>query len=85
MSQREKVISRFKYDLMIIDISILEEIIRTYAERISQEKKKLIDAVHGQVPLPKSLVNILNAIAARQSTIIKRAQLITQHKLSFFE
>ena len=83
-SQREKTISRFKYDRMAINISTLEETIRSYVKMIADEKKKLIDSAHGQVPLPKLLVNILNAIAARQSNISKRAQTITKHKLTFF-
>ncbi len=85
-SQCERLTSRFKYDLMAIHILTAEETIRSYDNVIVNEKKKLTDSTaHEQVPLPKLLVNILNAIATRQSNIIKRAQLITKHKLSFFD
>ena len=83
-SQREKTISRFKYDLMAINISTLEETIRSYVKVIADEKKKLIDSAHGQVPLPRLLVNTLNAIATRQSNIVKRTQTITKHRVTFF-
>lgn len=85
LSQREKSISRFQNDLMTIDITTTEETIRSYVNIIANEKKKLTESVHGQVPpLPKLLVNVLNAITARQSNIVKRAELITKHKLTFF-
>lgn len=84
-SQREKIISRFKYDLISNEILIIEEFIRTYNNLIATEKKRLTDAAQGQVPLPKALIEILNAITARQSIIIKRAHLNIKHKLSFFD
>lgn len=84
-SQRERTISRFKYDLLANQLSTIEEIIRTHSLVITKEKKKLTEAAHGQLPLPKSLVDILQAIAARQSNIIKRAQLIIKQKVSFFD
>ncbi len=84
-SQREKLISRFKYDLLTVNIRAIEESIRCYSNVIAIEKKKLADTAHGQVPLPKSLVDLLQAVTARQSNMIKRAQLITKHKVSFFE
>ena len=71
--------------MISINIATAEEINRTYDNIIATEKKKLIDSVHGQTPLPKALVNLLNIITKRQLNIIKRAQLITQHKLSFFD
>ena len=85
LSQRQKMISRFKYDFMTIDMTVVEEIIRSYTDLIGQTKKRLVETANGQVPLPKTLVAVLNAIAARQSNIIQRAQLLTRHKLSFFE
>jgi len=84
VSQREKIISRCKYDLLTVNIQAIEESVRTYGNMIANEKKKLTDSAHGQVPLPKYLVDLLHAITARQSNIIKRAQLITKHKLPFF-
>ena len=84
-TQRQKMIAQFKYDLIKLDITTAEEILRSHSNVIANEKKKLIDSVQGQVPLPKSLVSILDAIAARQSNIIKRAQMMTKHKLSFFD
>jgi hypothetical protein len=84
-SQREKIISRFKYDMMAIKINTAEEMIRSHVNIIVNEKTKLTDTARGQAPLPKLLVNILNSIAARQSNISKRGQLITKYKLSFFD
>ena len=84
--QREKAIARFKQDMLTIEISTIEKLIRSHGNAIADEKKKLTDAANGgKVRLPKMLVDILNAITARQSNIIKRTQLITKHKLSFFE
>lgn len=83
--QRQKVIARFKQDMLTIEISTIEKLIRSHGNLIADEKKKLTDAANGKVRLPKMLVDILNAITARQSNIIKRTQLITKHKLSFFE
>jgi hypothetical protein len=85
-SQREKMISRFKYDMMAIKINTAEEIIRSHANIIANEKKKLIaGTAHGQAQLPQLLVNILHSIGARQTNISKRGQLITKYKLSFFD
>ena len=83
--QRQKAIARFKQDMLTIEISTIEKLIRSRGNVIAHEKKKLTDAANGKVRLPKMLVDILNAITARQSNIIKRTQLVTKHKLSFFE
>ena len=80
--RRQKVIAHFKYELMLIQIATAEELVRSHATVIVNEKNKLAG---GQVPLPKPLVAVLNAIAARQRNIIERAQSMTKHKLSFFE
>ena len=85
LCQRGKTIAQFKYDLLVINITTAEELLRTHTNVIVNEKKKLVDTATGQVPLPKPLVTILNAITARQSNITKRAQLITQQKISFFD
>ncbi|CAF1492095.1 unnamed protein product, partial [Adineta steineri] len=82
-SRRLKTIAQFKYDLLTLEITTSEELIRSHTNIIANEKKKLTDSVTtttttAQVPLPKSLVSVLNAIAARQSNIIQRAQLITK-------
>ena len=69
--QREKAIARFKQDMLTIEISTIEKLIRSRGNVIAHEKKKLTDAANGgKVRLPKMLVDILNAIAARQSNII---------------
>ena len=68
--QRQKAIARFKQDMLTIEISTIEKLIRSHGNVIADEKKKLIDAANGKVRLPKMLVDILNAIAARQSNII---------------
>ena len=80
--RRQKAIAHFKYELMSIQIATAEELVRSHATVIVNEKNTLAG---GQVPLPKSLVTILNAIAARQRNIIERAQSMTKHKLSFFD
>ncbi len=80
--RRQKAIAHFKYELMSIQIATAEELVRSHATVIVNEKNKLAG---GQVPLPKPLVAILNAIAARQRNIIQRAQSMTKHKLSFFD
>lgn len=85
-SEHRKMITRFKYDTMQLTIRTAEEIIRSHANIIANEKKKIIDTTaHGKVPLPKALVSVLNAIAARQSNITKRAQIVAQHQMSFFD
>ena len=61
---------RYKQDMLTIEISTIEKLIRSRGNVIAHEKKKLTDAANGKVPLPKMLVDILNAIAARQSNII---------------
>ncbi|CAF1391421.1 unnamed protein product [Rotaria sp. Silwood1] len=65
--RRLKTIAQFKYDMMILTISTAEETVRSHANIIANEKKKLIDTAGGQVPLPKPLVQLMNTIAARQS------------------
>lgn len=84
--RRLKTIAQFKYDLIVLTINTAEETIRSHTNLIANEKKKLIDiTAHGQVPLPKSLVQLMNAIAARQNNMIQRSQLILKQKLSVFD
>ncbi|CAF1535193.1 unnamed protein product [Adineta ricciae] len=85
LSRRQKMIAQFKYDLILLEISTNEQIARNHATMIACEKKRLIDSAGGQNTLPKPMVSILNGISARQSNIIKRAELITKHKVSFFD
>jgi AAA15 family ATPase/GTPase len=69
-NERLKIIAKYKYDMMTLTIRIAEEMVRSHAEIIANEKKKLIDMVaNGQVPLPKALVSISNAIAAAGAMI----------------
>ena len=85
-SRRLKTIAQLKYDLMVLEITTSEELVRSHADVIANEKKKLINPTGTPpAPLPKSLVAVLNAIAARQSNITQRAQLITKHRISFFD
>ena len=85
LSRRQKMIGQFKYDLILLEISTNEQIARNHTNIIACEKKKIIESAGVQVPLPKSLVALLNAISSRQSNITKRAEFITNHKVSFFE
>ena len=85
LDERSKIIAKYKFDMMTLTIRTAEEIVRHQVEIITNEKKKLTGITNQQGPLPKSLVTILNAIAARQSNIIKRAQIVTKQKISFFD
>ncbi|CAF5167749.1 unnamed protein product, partial [Rotaria magnacalcarata] len=83
--RRLKTIAQFKYDIMTLEMTTVEEIIRSHVNIIADEKKKLIASAGGQVPVPKSLVQIMNAIAARQSNMAQRSQCILKKKLSVFD
>ncbi|CAF1448082.1 unnamed protein product, partial [Adineta steineri] len=83
--RRLKTIAQFKYDMMVLTISTAEETIRSHTNIIANEKKKLIESANGQIPIPKSLIELMNAIAARQSNMVQRSQLILQQKLSVFD
>ncbi len=84
--RRLKIIAQFKYDMMVLAITTAVETVRSHTNIIADEKKKLIDTTtHGQVPMPKSLVQLMNAIAARQSNMVQRSQLILKQKLSVFD
>ncbi|CAF1577846.1 unnamed protein product [Adineta steineri] len=83
--RRLKTIAQFKYDIMVLTISTAEETVRSHTNIIANEKKKLIDSANGQIPIPKSLIELMNAIAARQSNIVQRSQLILKQKLSVFD
>ena len=83
--RRLKTIAQFKYDMMILAITTAEETVRSHTKIIAEEKKKLIDSANGQVPIPKSLVQLMNAITARQTNMIQHSQLILKQKLSVFD
>ncbi len=83
--RRLKTIAQFKYDMMVLAITTVEETVRSYTSIIANEKKKLIDTAGGQVPIPKSLVQLMNAITARQTNMVQRSQLILKQKLSVFD
>lgn len=84
-SCRLKTIAQFKYDMMVLTIRAAEETVRGYTSMIANEKQKLIDSAHGEVPLPKTLVQLMNTITARQTNMLIRSQMILKHKLSFFD
>ncbi|CAF1565624.1 unnamed protein product, partial [Rotaria sordida] len=84
--RRLKTIAQFKYDMMVLTIATAEETVRSHISIIANEKKKLIDNTSGgQVPLPKPLIQLMNAITARQTNMIQRSQHILQQKLSVFD
>jgi hypothetical protein len=85
LSRRLKTIAQFKYDMMVLAITTAQETVRSHTKIITEEKQKLIDTVHGQTPLPKSLVQLMNIIASRQTNMVQRSQIILKHKLSFFD
>lgn len=62
---RLKIIAQFKYDILVLAIQTAEQLVRSHSNIIAEEKKKLIDTAHGQVPIPRSLVQLMNAVAAR--------------------
>ena len=83
--RRLKTIAQFKYDMMVLTITTAEETVRSHTSIIADEKKKLIDTADGQVPIPKSLVQIMSAITARQTNMVQRSQVILKQKLSVFD
>jgi hypothetical protein len=83
--RRLKTIAQFKYDMILLSITIVEETIRSHTSIIADEKKKLIDTAGGQVPIPKPLIQLMTAITARQTNMIQRSQLILKQKLSVFD
>ncbi|CAF1483985.1 unnamed protein product [Rotaria sordida] len=84
--RRLKTIAQFKYDMMVLTIATAEETVRSHISIIANEKKKLIDNTSGgQVPLPKPLIQLMNAITARQTNMVQRSQHILQQKLSVFD
>ena len=83
--RRLKTIAQFKYDMMILSITTAEETVRSHTSIIVDEKKKLIDTAGGQFPIPKSLVEIMNGVAARQSNMTQRSEHILKQKLSVFD
>ena len=84
-SRRLKTIAQFKYDLMVLAITTAEETVRSHAKVIVDEKQKLIDSTGEQVSIPRPLVKLLNAIAARQTNMLQRSQHIVKQKLSVFD
>lgn len=85
LSQGEKITAQYKYSIMELTLRIIETIIRRHEQIIVTEKEKFRDITSGETHISKSSVCLLNAIAARQSNMIKRAQVVTKHKLSFFD
>ncbi|CAF4135759.1 unnamed protein product, partial [Adineta steineri] len=65
LSRRQKMIGQFKYDLILLEISTNEQIARNHTNIIGCEKKKIIESAGVQVPLPKPLVTLLDAISSR--------------------
>ncbi len=84
--RRLKTIAQFKYDMMTLTINTAEETIRCHTHIIANEKKKLIDtSSYGQNPLPKTLVQLMTIITARQTYMTQRSQQILKQKLSVFD
>ena len=84
-SQGEKFVAQYKYNMMELTLRTTEAIIRRHEQIIVTQKEKFRETTAGEIHISKSSVCLLNAIAARQSNMIKRAQLVTKHKLSFFD
>lgn len=84
-SQGEKFADQYKYNMMELALRTTEAIIRRHEQIIVSEKGKFRETIAGEIHISKSAVCLLNAIAARQSNLIKRAQVVTKHKLSFFD
>jgi len=85
LSCRLKTIAQFKYDMMVLTIRTAQETVRSHTKIITEEKQKLIDTAHGQIPFPKSLVQLMKIIAQRQTNMVQRSQIILKHRLSFFD
>jgi ElaB/YqjD/DUF883 family membrane-anchored ribosome-binding protein len=78
-SRRDKILGQVKLDMMAIYISTAEATARGHAKVTIEEKDKLLSSENATVE------NLVNAIQARQENIIKRAQYITNCKMSFFD
>lgn len=70
---RLKTIVQFKWDMMTFGMTTVKEVIRIHANMIVDEKKKIIEASGGQVPIPKTLIQIMNAIAVHPSNMVQRS------------
>ena len=78
-SRRQKLIGQFKLDLMAVDISKAEAMAHGHARMARELKENLLSTgVEG-------VDNIVNAIQARQTNIIQRAQYVQHCKMSFFD
>ena len=83
--RRSKTIAQFKYDMILLEITTAEEAVRSHTNIIAEQKKKFIDSANGQVPLPKSLIQLNNTLTARQTNLTQRNQIILKQKLSVFD
>ena len=84
-NRRNKMIGQFKLDMMSISISTVEATARAHGKVIRDEKERLLSAKCAQHVDSIIINNILNAIQARQENITKRAQYVTECKVSFFD
>src|SRR4051812_35666665 len=89
-SRYNKVIGKFKLDMMGISISTAEATALNYA-KIAKERKDqmmllLVNDSNAENDIDKAVNNnLIHAIEARQENIIKRAQYITACTMPVFE
>ena len=86
-SRRNKVIGQVKLDMMAIYISTAETTARGHAKVAREEREKVLSSKYAANvnDAAARINNVIDAIDARQTSIIKRAQYITNCKVSFFD
>jgi hypothetical protein len=80
LARRSKTIAQFKFDLMVLTITTVEERLRSHTNVISIEKNKLLT----MGPLA-SFDPMMKLIEARRGIMKERSECLLQRKLSFFD
>ena len=87
-SRRQKVIGKLRLDMTAIHMTAAEATARGHSNVAKEVKEKLLLLLLGNSNHDTDRVmidNVINAIQARQENIIRRAQYVTNRKVSFFE
>jgi hypothetical protein len=57
---------------LVLAIAVPEEIVQSHAKVVADGKKKLINTVYEQVPVLRSLIQLMNAIVVCQTNMVQR-------------